>query len=210
MRHDAASSRDRTKEGHMRKVITGARSPCAGWVALGGRLRRDGERNGEERQRSVARRRPTTSTARPATTSCTAWPATTSWSAGRQRPAQRRPRGRQPQLRRGNDKATRRRLRPGEPELRDRAGMSPPAFSIADASVSEGNSGAATLAFAVTLSKAGKKAASVTFATAGRISPRARRLLEREWNAYVQPGRDEQDDHRLGRRRPRVSSWTRR
>ena len=44
-------------------------------------------------------------------------------------------------------------------------GLKPPVVSIADASVVEGNSGA-TLSFAVTLSKAWMKAASVSYATA--------------------------------------------
>jgi hypothetical protein len=44
-------------------------------------------------------------------------------------------------------------------------GITPPAVSIADATVVEGNAGA-TLAFQVTLSKASKKAASVQYATA--------------------------------------------
>jgi Calx-beta domain/RTX calcium-binding nonapeptide repeat (4 copies) len=44
-------------------------------------------------------------------------------------------------------------------------GLKPPVFSIADASVVEGNSGA-TLAFAVTLSKAWKQPASVSYASA--------------------------------------------
>jgi len=43
-------------------------------------------------------------------------------------------------------------------------GLKPPVLSIADASVVEGNSGA-TLSFAVTLSKAWKQAASVSYAT---------------------------------------------
>jgi len=45
-------------------------------------------------------------------------------------------------------------------------GLTPPSISIADASVAEGNAGAATLSFSVTLSKAAKKRASVRFATA--------------------------------------------
>ena len=45
-------------------------------------------------------------------------------------------------------------------------GVTPPAISIADASVTEGNAGASTLAFSVTLSKASKQASSVSFATA--------------------------------------------
>jgi Calx-beta domain len=45
-------------------------------------------------------------------------------------------------------------------------GITPPAVSIADASVVEGNAGNATLAFQVTLSKASKGSASVDYATA--------------------------------------------
>ncbi len=44
--------------------------------------------------------------------------------------------------------------------------MTPPAISIADASVAEGNSGAATLSFPVSLSKAVKRAVSVRYAIA--------------------------------------------
>ena len=46
------------------------------------------------------------------------------------------------------------------------SGISPPAMSISDASVVEGNAGSATLAFQVTLSKASKTSASVDYATA--------------------------------------------
>jgi hypothetical protein len=46
------------------------------------------------------------------------------------------------------------------------SGISPPALSIADASVVEGNAGNATLAFQVTLSRASKAPASVDYATA--------------------------------------------
>ena len=45
-------------------------------------------------------------------------------------------------------------------------GITPPAVSIADATVVEGNSGNATLAFQVSLSKASKRPASVDYATA--------------------------------------------
>jgi hypothetical protein len=45
-------------------------------------------------------------------------------------------------------------------------GLAPPAVSIADATVVEGNAGSATLAFQVTLSKAPNQAASVQYATA--------------------------------------------
>jgi hypothetical protein len=45
-------------------------------------------------------------------------------------------------------------------------GITPPVASIADATVAEGNAGAASLAFQVTLSKAPKRAASVQYATA--------------------------------------------
>jgi hypothetical protein len=45
-------------------------------------------------------------------------------------------------------------------------GITPPTVSIADATVVEGNAGAATLAFQVNLSKPSKKASSVQYATA--------------------------------------------
>ena len=78
-------------------------------------------------------------------------------------------------------------------------GLTPPAISIADASVAEGNAGAATLSFAVSLSKAVKKPASVRLRDGERIgvspadfasasgtltSPRARRArrsASRSW-----------------------------
>ena len=112
------------------------------------------------------RRRPTRSTARPATTSCyglagndkliggagndllNGGPGADSLNCGG-----------------GNDKASADDSDQVNPNCEVVKGVSPPAFSISGASVSEGNSGSATLTFAVTLSKAGKKAASVKFAT---------------------------------------------
>jgi len=66
----------------------------------------------------------------------------------------------------GNDRAEADSLDKVSPSCEVVKGLPPPAVTIADATVTEGNAGASTLAFSVTLSKASKQAASVEFATA--------------------------------------------
>ncbi len=90
-------------------------------------------------------------------------------------------------------------------------GLTPATISIADASVAEGNSGAANLSFPV-IALEGHEEAGVGSVTRWRTGSRilAGRLRERERHRHVRPRRDEQVDLRLGRGRHRSSSPTRR
>ena len=70
-------------------------------------------------------------------------------------------------------------------------GLTPPTISIADASVVEGNSGAAALSFSVSLSKAIEEAGVRRVRAGEWDGNRAWRLRERQRQGHVRPGRDE-------------------
>ena len=80
-------------------------------------------------------------------------------------------------------------------------GLPKPGASIADAQVAEGNSGPATLSFAVSLDKASTQSASVGYADVGRHGHGRKRLRGGERQGDVRSGRDEQDGERHGQRR---------